>query len=98
MTNYLTQPIQFAQRSATGPNPVSKARTKVSVLELDIDTYKILFIFLTKKRLEGDKPWRKPGADLNQFFNYGFNEETWRAYCARQVCLLHFGSHSKSIK
>lgn len=31
-----------------------------------------------------DKPWRKPGADITDFFNYGFNEDTWRAYCERQ--------------
>jgi pre-mRNA 3'-end-processing factor FIP1 len=27
---------------------------------------------------------RKPGADITDYFNYGFNEETWRAYCERQ--------------
>jgi hypothetical protein len=32
-----------------------------------------------------DKPWRKPGADLSDYFNYGFTEETWRSYCAKQV-------------
>lgn len=31
-----------------------------------------------------EKPWRKPGADLSDYFNYGFTEETWAAYCARQ--------------
>lgn len=31
-----------------------------------------------------DKPWRQPGADITDYFNYGFNEETWRAYCERQ--------------
>jgi len=31
-----------------------------------------------------DKPWRKPGADLNDYFNYGFDESTWRMYCDRQ--------------
>ncbi|KAI8097575.1 Fip1 motif-domain-containing protein [Halteromyces radiatus] len=31
-----------------------------------------------------DKPWRKPGADITDYFNYGFNEVTWRAYCAKQ--------------
>ena len=24
-----------------------------------------------------DKPWRKPGADVSDYFNYGFNEDTW---------------------
>nr|CAG4644240.1 EOG090X0BVA [Lepidurus arcticus] len=31
-----------------------------------------------------DKPWRKPGADITDYFNYGFNEATWQAYCERQ--------------
>lgn len=31
-----------------------------------------------------DKPWRKPGADITDYFNYGFSEDTWRAYCDRQ--------------
>ncbi|PWN49918.1 hypothetical protein IE53DRAFT_121076 [Violaceomyces palustris] len=24
-----------------------------------------------------EKPWRRPGADLSDYFNYGFNEESW---------------------
>jgi len=35
-----------------------------------------------------DKPWRKPGADITDYFNYGFTEETWAAYCNR--CLDYF--------
>jgi pre-mRNA 3'-end-processing factor FIP1 len=31
-----------------------------------------------------DKPWRKPGADITDYFNYGFNEETWINYCMKQ--------------
>lgn len=31
-----------------------------------------------------DKPWRKPGADITDYFNYGFNEDTWKAYCEKQ--------------
>ncbi len=31
-----------------------------------------------------DKPWRKPGADITDYFNYGFTEDTWAAYCSRQ--------------
>ncbi|KAF9586165.1 pre-mRNA 3-end-processing factor fip1l1 [Lunasporangiospora selenospora] len=34
-----------------------------------------------------DKPWRKPGADLTDYFNYGFNETIWRAYCQKQKML-----------
>lgn len=39
-----------------------------------------------------DKPWRKPGADITDYFNYGFNEETWKAYCDKQRKLRMEGS------
>lgn len=122
VANYLQTPIHLgAARQAA---VTSKARTKTSVLELDIDTYVMknlqkndcnlfqlsfpiclsffffrkegnrfeffitffclsFFFILTFFRLE-DKPWRKPGVDITQYFNYGFNEDTWRAYCGRQ--------------
>ncbi|KAJ3162396.1 cleavage polyadenylation factor subunit fip1 [Geranomyces michiganensis] len=31
-----------------------------------------------------EKPWRRPGADITDFFNYGFNERTWKLYCEKQ--------------
>lgn len=31
-----------------------------------------------------DKPWRIPGADILDYFNYGFDEFTWTAYCHKQ--------------
>jgi Fip1 motif len=34
-----------------------------------------------------DKPWLKPGADITDYFNYGFVEDTWRIYCERQANL-----------
>lgn len=34
-----------------------------------------------------DPGWKRPDADPTDYFNYGFNEETWRFYCQRQkVC------------
>jgi len=32
-----------------------------------------------------EKSWREPDADITDWFNYGFNENTWREYCAAQV-------------
>uniref|UniRef100_UPI00398F14EE pre-mRNA 3'-end-processing factor FIP1 isoform X3 n=1 Tax=Pristiophorus japonicus TaxID=55135 RepID=UPI00398F14EE len=43
----------------------------IPTLEIDLDSFE-------------DKPWRKPGADLSDYFNYGLNEETWKAYCEKQ--------------
>jgi hypothetical protein len=25
-----------------------------------------------------EKPWREPGVDITDYFNYGFNENTWK--------------------
>ncbi|CAF3329353.1 unnamed protein product [Rotaria socialis] len=33
--------------------------------------------------MNGDKPWKKPGADITDYFNYGFTEEIWAQYCDR---------------
>ncbi|KAI0101472.1 Fip1-domain-containing protein [Nemania sp. FL0031] len=33
---------------------------------------------------ENDKPWRNPGTDLSDYFNYGFDEFTWALYAAKQ--------------
>jgi Fip1 motif len=32
-----------------------------------------------------DAPWRRQGADLSDFFNYGFTEQAWRVYCLQQL-------------
>ncbi|KAJ7742193.1 hypothetical protein B0H14DRAFT_471254 [Mycena olivaceomarginata] len=31
-----------------------------------------------------DKQWRKPGSDISDWFNYGFDELSWEAYCYRR--------------
>ncbi|KZT08777.1 Fip1-domain-containing protein [Laetiporus sulphureus 93-53] len=31
-----------------------------------------------------EKPWRRPGSDLSDWFNYGFDEMSWEAYCYRR--------------
>jgi len=33
---------------------------------------------------QDEKPWRKPGADISDYFNYGFTEDTWKQYCEKQ--------------
>lgn len=32
---------------------------------------------------ESTKPWRKPGSDITDYFNYGFDEFTWASYCLK---------------
>jgi pre-mRNA 3'-end-processing factor FIP1 len=33
---------------------------------------------------ESTKLWRRPGSDITDFFNYGFDEFTWASYCLKQ--------------
>ncbi|PVD34184.1 hypothetical protein C0Q70_05449 [Pomacea canaliculata] len=49
----------------------------IPVYEFDLDSIK-----------NEDKPWRKPGADITDYFNYGFTEETWQLYCEKQRRLI----------
>lgn len=31
-----------------------------------------------------EKPWRRPGSDISEYFNYGFDEISWEMYCYRR--------------
>lgn len=43
-----------------------------------------------------EKPWRNADADITDWFNYGFTEDTWREYCKAQVRMrLHLYPHGK---
>ncbi|KAL4921419.1 Fip1 motif-domain-containing protein [Aspergillus aurantiobrunneus] len=33
---------------------------------------------------DDDKPWRRPGTDMTDYFNYGFDEFTWASYVLKQ--------------
>jgi len=44
---------------------------------------------------EDDKPWRRPGTDMTDYFNYGFDEFTWASYCLKQETLRKDVADSK---
>ncbi|KHJ91837.1 hypothetical protein OESDEN_08287, partial [Oesophagostomum dentatum] len=44
-----------------------------------------------------DRPWRKPGADITDYFNYGFTEDTWNTYCERQKKLRQEYSNQAAV-
>ncbi|KAL9129699.1 MAG: hypothetical protein Q9175_007225, partial [Cornicularia normoerica] len=44
---------------------------------------------------EDDKPWRRPGTDMTDYFNYGFDEFTWASYCLKQSSLRKEVTDSK---
>ena len=43
-----------------------------TIFEVDIDGFE-------------EKPWKLPGIDVSDFFNFGLNEDSWRDYCKQLV-------------
>ncbi|GMH20593.1 hypothetical protein Nepgr_022434 [Nepenthes gracilis] len=39
-----------------------------TIFEVDVDSFE-------------EKPWKYPGIDLSDFFNFNLNEESWKEYC-----------------
>ncbi|XP_024145892.1 pre-mRNA 3'-end-processing factor FIP1 isoform X1 [Oryzias melastigma] len=82
-TTYGAPPVNLNIKSGSRPYGQVSAKLKgvdldapgningVPVLEVDMESFE-------------EKPWRKPGADLSDYFNYGFNEDSWKAYCEKQ--------------
>ncbi|KAK5907253.1 hypothetical protein CesoFtcFv8_005125 [Champsocephalus esox] len=71
-----------AERSA--PHTVAYNDTRALYLEE-------LNYFSETPALNGDtessaeRPWRLSGADITDYFNYGFDEEIWKMYCKKQA-------------
>ncbi len=70
-TDYPARPTSTIDLKA---NPIHPTTGK-PILSTDFDTD-----FPT----ESSKPWRKPGSDITDYFNYGFDEFTWASYCLKQ--------------
>ena len=43
-----------------------------------------------------DKTWRRSGSDISDWFNYGFDEISWEAYCARRREMTTVGADLKA--
>lgn len=56
-----------------------------NIYDFDLDTIK-------------DKPWLKPGADLTDYFNYGFTEKTWKKYCELQRANRDFAERENDLE
>ncbi|PKI78268.1 hypothetical protein CRG98_001326 [Punica granatum] len=55
-----------------------------SIFHVNIDAFKV-------------KPWRYPGADITDYFNFGLDEESWKAYCNSVEQLRHRTSFGTRI-
>ncbi|XP_055550675.1 pre-mRNA 3'-end-processing factor FIP1 [Wyeomyia smithii] len=74
-----------AVQAAPGPDKAKQPAGKFSIDEFEsVGTINGVAAHEFSIDSLDEKPWRKPGADITDYFNYGFNEETWRAYCERQ--------------
>ncbi|XP_007891897.1 pre-mRNA 3'-end-processing factor FIP1 [Callorhinchus milii] len=102
-TQYMGTPMNLNLK--TGRPYGSSVTAKLHHRGIDLDTsgnINGLPVIEVDMELFEDKPWRKPGADQSDYFNYGFNEETWKSYCEKQRRLqlgldpiLPSGSESK---
>lgn len=45
-----------------------------NILDVNIDALK-------------EKPWRYPGVDITDYFNFGLDEESWKQYCSSLVII-----------
>lgn len=76
----------------TKPTPSGADLPAVRTSTIDINaipTHKGTGKPLTQVNIDEDlaenaKPWRKPGTDLSDYFNYGFDEFTWALYASKQ--------------
>ncbi|KAK9248376.1 Fip1 motif-domain-containing protein [Lipomyces tetrasporus] len=83
--------VRVAGQQAKVPGTPSKSDDSKSgqakTSEVDLDKVPELDeTLLTQVDLDAleEKPWRKPGADITDYFNYGFDEFSWTTYCLRQ--------------
>ncbi|GMR41984.1 hypothetical protein PMAYCL1PPCAC_12179, partial [Pristionchus mayeri] len=87
--------VQFATKPDTRAAPTG---TKGAI---DLDTVPVIdgvVLYDVDLAQSEDKPWRKPGADPSDYFNYGFTEETWNLYCERQKKLrLEFSNNQQMV-
>ncbi|OTA84478.1 hypothetical protein M434DRAFT_400424 [Hypoxylon sp. CO27-5] len=77
----------MASRAASGTDlpPVSMSKIDVNAIPVYKPVGKpITQINIDEDLKEKDKPWREPGTDLSDYFNYGFDEFTWASYAAKQ--------------
>jgi hypothetical protein len=66
-------PLPPPSNGAGQPDPDAPAQLEngQTIYDVDIDSLE-------------DKPWRRPGSNNADYFNYGFDEAMWRVYVRRQ--------------
>jgi pre-mRNA 3'-end-processing factor FIP1 len=90
------KPAIKKEGSAKGSTHVSSADLPaVATSKIDIDAKPIYEpagkpitqVNIDEDLPDNDKPWRRPGTDISDYFNYGFDEFTWALYATKQESL-----------
>lgn len=94
--------MQVNSLSSTIPNSIKITTVPILTTTNGLDIEKVgLYnnIPITELSLDElkDKPWRLPGADISDYFNFGFDEISWRAYCAKNEKLRNDFNPGKLI-
>ena len=69
------------------PSTLPPARAAASAPRIDpteAGTFSGMAIYDVDMQALADKNWRRPGSDVSDWFNYGFDEMSWEAYCVRR--------------
>lgn len=89
-TNTTTKPAPSKPEDAKSASGADLPAIKTSTLDINaIPTHNgtgkpITQVNIDEDLPDNDKPWRKPGTDLSDYFNYGFDEFTWALYANKQ--------------
>ncbi|KAI0348221.1 hypothetical protein BDW22DRAFT_1424418 [Trametopsis cervina] len=78
---------QVARSDGVDPSTLPVATAPPSHPQIDLEAPGILdgrSIYEIDIAAMAEKNWRRPGADLSDWFNYGFDEISWEAYCYRR--------------
>ena len=92
-TDVIAQPSTTQQQvpdDAPDPSTLPPVRAPPSHPNIDTTTpgvYEGRSIFEVDMTNLAEKPWRRPGSDISDWFNYGFDELSWEAYCYRRRAL-----------
>lgn len=80
--------VSEESKSITGEDGAEKVkRTNIEAGSIDLDKDGLFDgrpITEIDPEVLKEKPWRQPGANLSDYFNFGFNESTWTEYLHRQ--------------
>lgn len=84
------------QEDASLLPPVRASASAPHIDPAETGTYSGLSIFEVDLQNLSDKNWRRPGADVSDWFNYGFDEISWEAYCVRKRDMAAMAAEMKA--